>query len=319
MAADITVIIPNWNGINFLKGCLSSLGSQSFKNFCVVVIDNGSSDDSATMVKTEFPHVELLPLDRNFGFAYAVNLGIRRANSEYIMLLNNDIELDADCLRYAHDHIVRETRMCGGIQCRMMNYYNKEIIDSLGVCIKNMRFYDIGHGSDYFSERYKEGKLLGLCAGAALYRRTFFENIGLLDERFFAGFEDVDISLRGVRKGWFFKYEPEAIVYHHKSPSFNKLYYFKRTELRKNYFLLAYKNFPGKYLVNLTLNLFIRFLKDIFDFINHIRKRRFQFILKMYCEMFYHIFSILKNRSNDKNEYQIIEDCFILSEKKGIW
>jgi len=273
MSEILTIIIPNWNGKDLLRQCLSSIENQSLDGRFTIIVDNGSEDGSLQMVRDEFPSVIVHSLEENLGFAKAINIGIHKSKTPFIMLLNNDTQLEIDCLNHLYNHIKAEKENCGGVECRMMNYFDRELIDSLGIQIREKRFYDIEHGTILNTVHQKKGFVLGLCAGAAIYRREFFESVGLFDERFFAGFEDVDISLRGLRKGWFFTYEPEAVIYHHKSPTFNKLSHRKHIELRKNLFLTGIKNFPRRYMINFTFQFFYVLQKDVTNIIKHLRKK----------------------------------------------
>ena len=101
----IDIIIPNWNGEHMLADCLRSLDLQTFSDFTVTVIDNGSTDGSIALLESEFPHVVVLRYHENRGFAEAVNRGIRESASPWLLLLNNDMEVAADCLEKLRDGI----------------------------------------------------------------------------------------------------------------------------------------------------------------------------------------------------------------------
>src|SRR5262245_61304268 len=95
----VTVVIPNWNGQRFLPGCFESLRAQRFREFEVVLVDNGSRDDSLSLTATRYPEVRVIALPENVGFAAAVNRGIKAGRGRYVALLNNDTEADPDWLR----------------------------------------------------------------------------------------------------------------------------------------------------------------------------------------------------------------------------
>mgnify|MGYP003395948958 CR=1 FL=1 len=118
----VTVIIPNWNGKELLKVCLKSLANQSFKDFEVVVIDNGSSDGSSDYIKKFHPKVKVIELDKNYGFAKAVNMGIQSTNSKYLFLLNNDTEVDKDCIKYLVE-TANKLKEAGFIAPKVLNFY----------------------------------------------------------------------------------------------------------------------------------------------------------------------------------------------------
>src|SRR5438270_26157 len=99
-SVKLSVIIPNWNGKHLLRICLLSLKKQTFKDFEVVIVDNGSKDGSVEYIEKYFPEVKLVKLETNIGFAPAVNLGIKICVGEMMMLLNNDTEVDNNCLKF---------------------------------------------------------------------------------------------------------------------------------------------------------------------------------------------------------------------------
>ncbi len=262
----VSVIIPNWNGRDFLKVCLESLNNQSFKDFEVIVVDNNSSDDSVELMNLNFPKVKVLKLDRNYGFARAVNIGIKEGVGEYLFLLNNDTKVDKNCLRY----LVKTADLypeVGMVASKMKNFYNPMIIDSAGDYIDA-----VGH-ADNIGRGQKDGELFNSAgfvflvnAGAGLYKRKVFERVGYFDEDFFAYFEDVDLSFRAQLQGFKGWYEPRAIVLHiHKATSSRNKSFTEYLQFR-NMTQTVIKNFP-LYLLFKDFNL----LKIILVNINTVR------------------------------------------------
>ena len=94
-AADVTVVIPNYNGINYVDACLGSLYEGSLVPE-VIIVDNGSSDGSADLAEKKYPMCKVVRFRENKGFCQAVNEGIRRADTEYVILLNNDTTVDKE-------------------------------------------------------------------------------------------------------------------------------------------------------------------------------------------------------------------------------
>ena len=94
MKNDVAVIIPNWNGKKWLEISLASLMKQTYSSFEIVVVDNGSTDDSVSFVSQNFPQVKIVCLDKNFGFATAINAGVKAVNTAYVAFVNNDTEID---------------------------------------------------------------------------------------------------------------------------------------------------------------------------------------------------------------------------------
>ena len=205
----ISVIIPNFNGQRFLKTCLDSLRKQSYQDFEVIVVDNGSTDGSIKYIAENYPEVRIIPLIKNFGFSRAVNEGIKVSRGKYIALLNNDTEADPEWLKELYYALERNPEL-GFCASRMINYYHRDILDGAGDCFpRSCRPFKRAIGN----EGYNITKLVfGASAGAALYKKELFETVGYFDEDFFAYFEDVDLSLRAQLLGFKCLYVSTAIA-----------------------------------------------------------------------------------------------------------
>lgn len=244
----IYVVIPNWNGAEFISTCLQSLNAQSLKKHQVVVVDNGSSDNSLAVIKKNFPNVTVLEFSSNAGFAGGVNRGIRfslEQGADYIVLLNNDAVAD----KYWLSKLVAqadENQEVSIVTSKIL-LADKKHIDSTG------DFYTIW-GLPYPRGRNQVDKgqfddqtdVFGASGGASLYRAELFKQIGLFDEDFFAYYEDVDISFRAQMAGWKVRYQPKAVVYHGLSKTSGKLGDFARFHSAKNFLLLYNRNMPTK-------------------------------------------------------------------------
>lgn len=243
MQKSITIIIPNWNGRSFLNDCLKSLRSQVFKNFEIIVVDNGSTDGSVPFIKSRFPEIIILENKENLGFAKAINQGIQKANSEFVVLLNNDTMVDKNYLHFLFQAINRKKETCG-VAPKILDFKKRDTVDSAGDLINTAgQAFHRGHGGK--SSRWNEAKEVFLItAGASIYRRKAFDRVGLLDEDFFAYGEDVDWSLRAQMAGCKFWYEPKAIIYHHQKGTSRKIP--KKTVYLqfRNMTLTIIKNFP---------------------------------------------------------------------------
>ncbi len=125
------MVIANWNGSALLRACLASLDRQTYPDFEVIVVDNGSSDDSIAMVRAEFPAARLLPLPSNGGFSVASNAGIRAARGEVLVMLNNDIEAEPDWLAELLAALDRHPD-AGSAASRMMLYDRRDHLHSAG-------------------------------------------------------------------------------------------------------------------------------------------------------------------------------------------
>jgi GT2 family glycosyltransferase len=210
----ISLVIPNWNGKQFLAGCLDSLSQQSYKAIEVIVVDNGSVDGSTQLIESNYPWVRLLRFEENQGFSPAVNRGIRESKGKFIALLNNDTVVDSQWLEELIAALKAEPTL-GSVASKMLAYHDHSILDGAGDGYRRGGLPGrIGHrekdAGQFDSPRY----VLGACGGAALYRKEVFDKIGLFDEDYFAYLEDIDLALRAQSAGFKCLYVPTAIVYH---------------------------------------------------------------------------------------------------------
>ncbi len=218
MKKRVTVIVVNWNGKTCLIQCLDALRKQSFQDLETVVVDNGSSDGSADTVRQLFPEVTLISLTDNYGFAVANNIAIRRSDTEYVALLNNDAI--AHPLWLENLITALSTFPEAGFAASKMLYHDApHIIDRAGDgyttagagCLRGRGRQNNAHDQPEW--------VFGACAGAALYRMSMLQDIGLFDEDFFLLYEDVDLSFRAQLRGYKCLYVPIAVVYHMASRS----------------------------------------------------------------------------------------------------
>ncbi|HEY5997553.1 MAG TPA: glycosyltransferase family 2 protein [Candidatus Deferrimicrobiaceae bacterium] len=240
-----SVIVLNWNGRDLIAECLSSLRGQAFRDFEVVLVDNGSTDGSAEWISGQadaFVRVVLLPANR--GYAEGNNAGIRQAKGRWIVLLNNDTAVDPDWLAQVAAAIERHPE-AGMFTPKILNYYRRDEIDNTGHLIypdglargQNRLEKDDGRFDVECEAAWPSG-----CAG--FYKRDLLDEVGLLDERFFAYAEDVDLGLRGRRAGWGCWYVPAARVYHKYSVTSGSFSPRKAFLVERNRFWVLLKNFP---------------------------------------------------------------------------
>ena len=195
-----------------MKRCLDSIHFQSFKNIEVIFVDNGSNDNSVEYVKDLFADVKISSLPENMGFAGGNIEGLKQVSGDYIMLLNNDVEVEKDCIGNLLAAIQENPSV--GICASKMLASGTNMIDSAGDGYSTLlKGFKRGEGAaevEYVRQEY----VFGACAGAALYRRKMIEEIGFFDEDFFLIHEDTDLNFRAQLAGWKVLYVPHAIVYH---------------------------------------------------------------------------------------------------------
>lgn len=275
----VAIVIPNYNGIRFLKICLDSIFNQSFQNFIVIIVDNKSTDNSVDFIRSNYSQVVLIENDKNYGFSKAVNIGIEKSladfDIEYILLLNNDIECDVEFVQQMVSGFVDEK--CGSVAAKMMNFYSRNKFDDTGDFVKKWGLpFPRGQGEDDKGQYNKQEIVFGPCAGAAMYKREVFETVGLFDEEYFAYYEDVDFSFRMNLFGFKCWYNPKAVCYHIRGGSFGKKSNLHIYLIERNFIFLTVKNFPFKYLVTYLLQNLASYLKR---FISYFINDSFSFFL----------------------------------------
>ena len=207
----VTVIIPNYNGLKFMEPCFAALKEQTFKDYALLVVDNGSTDGSVEWLKEH--QVPSIFLPENTGFSGAVNVGIRAAKTPYVILLNNDTEPQPMYIEELVRTIERSEKIFS-VSSRMIQLYQKDKMDDAGDMYTVLGWaFQRGVGRPV--KRYgRPCRVFSACAGAAIYRRKVFEEIGLFDELHFAYLEDLDIGYRARLAGYDNVYCPGAVVYH---------------------------------------------------------------------------------------------------------
>jgi len=238
----VSIVIPTWNQAGLLAAALRSLRAQTFPDFETVVVDNGSSDDTAAMLERDFPGVRLLALPENCGFGPATNAGLRVATGEILVCLNNDVECERGWLAALVAALDRMPEV-GSVASKMMDAKRPGTIDSAGdsMCLVA---WNAGHGEPD-AARFNVGReILSACAGAAAYRRVLFECVGWFDESYFAWFEDVDLGIRAQLAGFRCWYEPAAVVHHHGSATAATMSDRKLFLSVRNRLMLFFKTMP---------------------------------------------------------------------------
>ncbi len=248
----ISIIIPNYNGSEYIRECLKSLKEQEFRDFEIIVVDNCSTDKSADIVEKEYPEVILKRLPENFGFSRAVNEGLKISEAGHVILLNSDTIADKDFVGRLYEAAIKDDRIFS-VASKMLQMKSPDRIDGAGdlYCALGWAF---ARGKGKKKSRYtKACNVFAACAGAAIYSRKILDEIGWFDEFHFAYLEDVDIGYRARIMGYKNVYCPEAVVYHVGSAVSGSRYNdFKiRLSARNNMYIIM-KNMPT---IQIILNL----------------------------------------------------------------
>lgn len=254
--AKSTIVIPNYNGINYIEQCLESIYAGTAPDVEVIVVDNASTDGSAEIVKRKFPQAHLIKNSENTGFSAAVNQGINMSETPYVILLNNDTRVEKTFVRELERVLDsdKEKRIFSA-SAKLISLYDKEKTDDAGdfYCALGWAFAR-GKGKD--PALYdRDCEIFAACAGGAIYRRELLspERVGLFDEEHFAYLEDIDIGYRAKIHGYKNSFAADSIVYHAGSAvSGSRHNAFKTRLASKNSVYLVYKNMP---LLQIVINL----------------------------------------------------------------
>jgi GT2 family glycosyltransferase len=259
VSVETSVIILNWNGARLLPECLSALAAQSYRDFDLWLVDNGSIDESAAMLddleRTQHPDwlasslpskARLIRNNRNLGFAAGNNQAISLVDTRYVVMLNNDAVADSDWLEELVGTARQAGRRVGMVASTMLFAQMPGVAASAGISLhKDGVALDRGVGMA--SARLEEigvRSVFGPSAGAALYTSDMLRDVGLLDERFFSYLEDADLAWRARSRGWQALHNPRAKVRHEYSATGGHNSPLKRTLTSRNRVWLLYKNMP---------------------------------------------------------------------------
>jgi GT2 family glycosyltransferase len=245
----VSAVVLNYDGRHHLEKLLPSLASQTHPDLDVAIVDNGSRDDSVSWLRANWPEVEIVALQANVGVTPALNMCVQAAREDLVLLLNNDIELDPDCVA---ELVVALQRYPGSAVAapKLLDLNRRDVIDGAGDTYTwagqaNRR----GHGMPDRGQFDSPAEVFGACGGAALYRRSAIAEIGRFDERFFAMYEDVDWSFRAQLRGWACSYVPTAVAYHAGSATVGALSDFSLYHNWRNSLWVVVKNYPASALV----------------------------------------------------------------------
>ncbi|MBW4054019.1 MAG: glycosyltransferase family 2 protein [Proteobacteria bacterium] len=270
----VYIILLNWNGWKDTIKCVESCRKLTYPNFRILIVDNGSTDGSETILRERFPEIKFIQAGANLGFAGGNNVGFRYAlehGADLVWLLNNDTTVDADALS-AMVQITEGDKTVGMVGSKIVYYDNPQLIWFAGAVLDPQKAYHPYHRGLNEEDRgqYNDVCETGYVTGCSLLaRKEMMDAVGLLDDGLFLYFEDADWSARAKTALWKLMYCPDSLVYHKVSLSVGGaaspalLYYTARNRL---YFVT--RNFPGK--------LMGAFLYDFFEHVLvNVKKGRF--------------------------------------------
>jgi GT2 family glycosyltransferase len=219
---SVGVVIPTYNRDDLLKDCLECLKRQTLPPSRIIITDNGSRNKMPEFLR-RFKNLEWIPLLSNQGTAVAFNRGIAATNGcDYIFLLNNDAEMEPECLSHLVQALESDNRYSAAVP-KLLRWSDARYLDGVGdEILRGGGAYRVGHGELDAGQYEMCQPVFSACAAAALYRTTLFKDIGGFDEDFFAYREDVDLGLRAQLRGHRCLYVPTARVRHHGSATMGR-------------------------------------------------------------------------------------------------
>jgi hypothetical protein len=220
----VSLVVLNWNGSSLVKECIDSLKKLDYSAVEIIVVDNGSTDSSLDVLGS-IDGITLISNAANLGYAGGNNAGFRVARGKYVATINNDIVVDPAWL--SEPVALLETDPAIGIVgSRQMNYFARDTVDAL--------YSFLHHSMIFFQEGFREKidaispvlgarQVLGASGASALYRKKMLDELGGFDESLFAYHEESDLCMRAFLSGWKCVYVPSAVVFHHRSVTFNRV------------------------------------------------------------------------------------------------
>jgi N-acetylglucosaminyl-diphospho-decaprenol L-rhamnosyltransferase len=236
----VDVAIPTFNGRSHLRQCLRYLEAQTITHTAIVV-DHGSTDDSVRMVREEFPHVRLVTLDRNRGFPVACNRGVEAGAGDAVVLMNNDVEADAEFLEQIVEPLLSDPSV--GSVAGVLVRPGGDIIDAVGLTVDpTLAGFPRLRGASPRTAGSRSPLLTGPAGAAGAYRRLAWEEVGGLDEGVLGYGEDVDLALRLQGADWKAVLSESAVAVHIGSASFGRRTSWQRYHggFSRGYFIRRY-------------------------------------------------------------------------------
>ena len=264
---SVSVVILNWNGLSYLRRFLPSVCSSTYANLRIIVGDNASTDGSVAFVEANYPQVEVILNDNNYGFAGGYNKVLQAVNSDYFILLNSDVEVNSKWIEPVIELMESDKRIAAA-QPKILSYANKEQFEYAGAAggLIDMFGYPFCRGRIFDSVepdrgQYDEISEVFWASGAALFiRREQWIEIGGFDEDFFAHMEEIDLCWRLKNRGYKVMYCPGSKVFHVGGGTLNAEHPFKTYLNFRNNLILIQKNLS---FLHASLVIFCRLWLDL--------------------------------------------------------
>jgi GT2 family glycosyltransferase len=310
---SVSIIILNYNGKIYLEGCINSLKKIDYTNYEILLADNNSSDDSIEYVQKEFPFVNVIVFDNNYGYAQGNNMAAKYVTSKYVLFLNPDTLVEPNWLNELIKVAETDDKIaaCGG---KVLSLQNKNYIQNIGhvACIHGGG-YALGFGELNTNDTYNKPRyILGPSGCSMLVRREIFLMIGGFDPDYFMYVEEFDFGIRLWIYGYKAIYVPDSVVYHRDLSDYNKLlvYYSHRNRI-----FTIIKNFE---LLNIIKGLLANMIYSLIRIKNYCFNGRYDLVFTMISgqiNAFLNISKYIKKR-NTIQHFRSVNDKYLFD--KGI-
>lgn len=216
----VSIVVLNWNRKRFIGPFMKTVINQTYPKDRLELLftDNDSHDGSVQYIKDKYgdlPYLRVIQNEKNYGYSKGNNLGIRQAKGDYVLVCNNDLELDKSLVR---ELVSAAEKHNSSITTAKLMYLNKPgIINNAGSRLapdSTWPTYEIGKDEKDQGQYDKDREITAFCGACVLIRRDFLQTVGMFDSKFFMYFEDGDLSWRGQKAGHKYYYAPKAIAYH---------------------------------------------------------------------------------------------------------
>ena len=217
----VSIVIPHWNNVDILSECLESISATDFDSVETIVVDNASTDNSVTLVRSNYPDIKLIENEKNYGYAGGCNIGAEAASGDYLIFLNNDTVQEKDWISNLIKTINSDDKIAA-VQPKILNYYDRNVFDYAGGSGGHMDIYcfPFARGRIFSFQENDEGqynnkeKCFWSSGTCFMVRRELFQKAGGFDKSFFAHMEEIDMCWRLYAMGFEVWVEPDSVVYH---------------------------------------------------------------------------------------------------------
>ncbi|NTU46253.1 glycosyltransferase family 2 protein [Candidatus Roizmanbacteria bacterium] len=278
---QLSIIIPTWNGKHLLEQMLPSLirSLAVFQDSEIIVVDNGSTDETVAFVKEVYPKIKVRTLPKNKGFSGAVSQGAEHAQGTWLVFLNNDCYLYPDTIEKMM-HLVQSNSDIIATSPVILKSGKTSLIENAGYVVdlkkgkaevvtdinfprKNKEETTIPDGAGMTHVAFRSGKVYGLSGTCLLIRRDVYETVGGFDPAFHSYLEDVDLCIRLAKAGYRYAITPDAFCDHKHMATSSRMGLYKQRQDFKNWIRIIVKNYPFSFLLRNSPTLLVERLRNV--------------------------------------------------------